>query len=200
MKTKQYKIDFNNRPLTAEFSDLTEQANGSVIIKYGETIILATAVMSENQREGLDYFPLTVDYEEKFYAVGKILGGRFMRREGRPSDEAVLNGRMIDRTLRPLFDARIRNEIQIVTTVLSVDEDNDPDVLAILASSLALAASDIPWDGPIGCVRISKVNNKLVINPTYEEKEQSDFDLVVCGKDGKINMLEGQAIKSLKKK
>ena len=193
MKTKTFKVDFNNRPLVAEFSDLTEQTNGAVILKYGDTVVMATVVMSDNQKEGLDYFPLTVDYEERFYAVGKILGGRFTRREGRPSKEAVLNGRMIDRTLRPLFDRKIRNEIQVVATVLSVDEDNDPDVLAMLASSLALAASDVPWEGPIGALRIGRVNEKLVINPTQEEKEGSDMDLVVCGKDGKINMIEGGA-------
>ena len=190
---KEFKIDFNNRPLTAEFSDLTEQANGSVIVTYGETVILATAVMSEHQRENIGYFPLTVDYEEKFYAAGKILGGRFMRREGRPSEEATLNSRMIDRTLRPLFDKRIRNEIQVVATALSVDETNDPDVLAILAASLALSTSDIPWSGPVGAVRIGRIENKFVINPTYEEKEKSDLDMVVCGKDGKINMIEGDA-------
>jgi len=188
---KKFEINFHNRPLTAEFSDLTEQANGSVVVKYGDTAIMATAVMSENKREGLDYFPLTVDYEEKFYAAGRILGGRFMRREGRPSEEAVLNGRMIDRTLRPLFDKRTRNEIQIVTTTLSVDEENDPDIPAIIASSLALATSDIPWNGPIGAVRIGRISDKLIINPTYEERKQSDLDLVICGKDGKINMIEG---------
>ncbi|MFH1979101.1 MAG: polyribonucleotide nucleotidyltransferase [Patescibacteria group bacterium] len=193
MKIKKFEIDFHNRPLVAEFSDLTEQANGSVIVKYGETAIMATVVMSENSREGLGYFPLTVDYEEKFYAAGKILGGRFMRREGRPSEEAVLNGRMIDRTLRPLFDKRIRNEIQVVATALSIDENNDPDVIGILAASLALATSDIPWNGPIGALRISRIDGKLIINPTYEEKKDADLDLVICGKDEKINMIEGMA-------
>ncbi|MCF7836064.1 MAG: polyribonucleotide nucleotidyltransferase [Candidatus Marinimicrobia bacterium] len=193
METKKFELEFNNRPLVAEFSDITEQTNGAVILKYGDTVIMATAVMSDNQRDGLDYFPLTVDYEERFYAVGKILGGRFTRREGRPSKDAILTSRMIDRTLRPLFDKRIRNEIQVVTTVLSVDEDNDPDVLAMVAASIALATSDIPWGGPVGAVRIGRVNEKFVINPTQEEKEKSDMDLVVCGKDGKINMIEGGA-------
>jgi len=176
---------FHDRPLVVEFSNLTEQANGSVILKYGETTIMATAVMSENAKEGLDHFPLMVDYEEKFYAVGKILGGRFMRREGRPSDEAVLNGRMVDRTLRPLFDHRIRNEVHVVVTALSIeDEKNDPDVIGILAASLALATSDIPWNGPIGAIRIGRVNNNFVINPVNGTKEESDLDLVVCGKIG----------------
>lgn len=193
MQKKEFKTDFNNRPLAAEFSDLTEQANGSVVVTYGETVVMATAVISESQREGLNYFPLSVDYEEKFYAAGKILGGRFMRREGRPSEKAVLNGRMIDRTLRPLFDKRIRNDIQVVATVLSIDEENDPDVIAIFAASLALAVSDIPWDGPIGVVRMGKIGKKFVINPTREEKEKSDLDLVICGKEGRINMIEGKA-------
>ncbi len=186
-------MEFHGRLLMAEFTDLAEQTNGSVILKYGETIVMATAVMSENQREGIDYFPLTVDYEEKFYAAGKILGSRFVRREGKPSEEAVLNCRMIDRTLRPLFDKKIRNEIQVVTTALSVDEVNDPDVLAILAASLTIATSDIPWDGPIGALRIARINGEFVINPTWPQKEKADMELIVCGKNGKINMIEGKA-------
>jgi len=192
MIEKKYELDFNGRPLVAEFSDITEQANGSVTVKCGETIVMATAVMAEHAREGMSYFPLSVDYEEKFYAAGKILGSRFMRREGRPSEEAVLNGRMIDRTLRPLFDKRIRNDIQIVTSPVSLDEENDPDVLAILSASLALATSDIPWNGPIGAVRVAKIGDDFVINPSYEQKEGADLEMVVCGKDGKINMIEGQ--------
>ncbi|MFC1751523.1 polyribonucleotide nucleotidyltransferase [Patescibacteria group bacterium] len=193
MKTKEYRMDFHNRPLVAEFTDITEQANGSVILKYGDTTVLATAVMSERQRDGLDYFPLSVDYEEKFYAVGKILGGRFMKREGRPSEEAVLNGRMVDRTLRPLFDKRIRNDMQVVVSVLSVDDENDPDTLSVLAASIALATSDIPWAGPVGALRVGRIDGKFIINPTFEEKEKSDIDLVICGKDNKINMIEGEA-------
>lgn len=193
LNSKKFQLDFHNRPLTAEFSDLAEQANGSVIITYGQTSVMATAVMSSYTKEGLDHFPLMVDYEEKFYAAGRILGSRFMRREGKPSEEAILNGRMIDRTLRPLFDRRMRNEIQIIATALSVDEDNDPDVLAILAGSLALSTSDIPWDGPVGAVRMARVNGKFIINPTYKEKIEADLDLVICGKNGKINMIEGEA-------
>ena len=191
MKTKKYEMDFHGRTLTAEFSDLTEQANGSVVVKYGETTILSTAVMSDGIREGIGYFPLTVEYEEKFYAAGKILGGRFTRREGRPSDEAILNGRMIDRTLRPLFDKRIRNDIQVVAAPLSLDEENDPDTISILAASLALTTSDIPWDGPIGAVRICKIDGKFITNPTYEQKENADLDLLICGREGHINMIDG---------
>lgn len=193
IEKKEYKIDFAGRPLVAEFSNLTEQANGSVVVKYGETIVIATAVMAKHQREGLGYFPLAVDYEEKFYAAGKILGGRFMRREGRPSEAAVLNSRMIDRTLRPLFDKRIRNDIQIIVMALSVDEANDPGIPAILAASLALATSDIPWNGPIGALRIGRIKEQFVFNPTYQQKEESDIDLVICGKNNKINMIEGDA-------
>ncbi|MFC1756774.1 polyribonucleotide nucleotidyltransferase [Patescibacteria group bacterium] len=193
IESKEYKIDLNNRPLTAEFSNLTEQANGSVIVRYGDTSVMATAVMSENQREGLGYFPLTIDYEEKFYAAGRILGGRFIRREGRPSEQSVLNGRMVDRTLRPLFDKRIRNDIQVVVTTLSIDKENSPDTIAIIAASLALATSDIPWEGPVGAIRIGRIDGKFIVNPTYEQKEESDLDLVICGKNGKINMIEGIA-------
>lgn len=192
IESKKYELDFNNRPLVAEFSNLAEQANGSVLLKYGETAVLATVVMSKNVKEGLDHFPLMVDYEEKFYAAGRILGSRFMRREGKPSEEAILNGRMIDRTLRPLFDRKIRNEVQVIATALSVDDDNDPDILAVLASSLALATSNIPWDGPLAALRISRIQDKFVINPTFKEKMEADLNLVICGKDGKINMIEGE--------
>src|SRR3989344_2581302 len=147
MQKKEFSTTIGGKTLTATFTDLAENANGSVMLRYGNTIVLATAVMSENERQGIDYFPLTVDYEEKFYAAGQILGSRFMRREGRPSDEAVLSGRAVDRTIRPLFESHIRNEVQVVITVLSLEKD-DPDVLAINAASLALAVSDIPWGGP----------------------------------------------------
>lgn len=153
MKIKEYSIEIGGKPLIAQFTDLADQANGSVIVRYGNTTVLATAVMSAYEREGLGYFPLTVDYEEKFYAVGAILGSRFMRREGRPSEEAVLSGRAVDRTIRPLFEKHIRNDIQVVITILSLDED-DPGIPAINAASLALAVSDIPWSGPVSAVRI----------------------------------------------
>jgi len=191
MKKKEFSIEVAGKQLTAVFSDLTEQANGSVIIKYGNTSVLATAVMSKNE-EGGSWFPLTVDYEERFYAAGQILGGQYTRREGRPSDEAVLSGRIIDRTIRPLFDQRMRHSIQVVITVLSIEED-DPDVLAVIASSLALGTSDIPWNGPVSAVRIGKQkSNGFIANPTYvfRNDEGFDTDIVACGKDGKINMIE----------
>ena len=167
MQKKEYSVEIGGKTLTAIFTDLAEQAQGSVLLKYGETIVLATACMSHDKQEGLGFFNLTVDYVEKFYAAGKILGSRFVRREGRPSEEAILACRVIDRTLRPLFDQSMRHAIQVIVTVISVDE-NDPTILAVNAASLALAVSNIPWAGPVGCVRIGKYtdtnNEKLTIN------------------------------------
>lgn len=190
MKKKEYSMEIGGKTMTAQFNDLANQTNGSVMLSYGDTIILATAVMSKNKKEGINWFPLTVDYEEKFYAAGQILGGRFMKREGKPSDEAVLSGRVVDRTIRPLFDQHIRNEIQVIITVLSLG-DYDPDVLAVNAASLALATSDIPWNGPVSSVRIGK-NGNYKTNPTYEFIKDGalEIDLVACGKDGNINMIE----------
>lgn len=182
--------------MTAVFTDLAEQAHGSVMLKYGDTIVLATACMSKDSQSGLGFFNLTVDYAEKFYAAGKILGSRFVRREGKPSEEAVLASRVIDRTLRPLFDQSIRHAVQIIVTVISVD-DNDPTILAVNAASLALAVSNIPWNGPVGCVRIGKYDSDvLVINPSQtlrEDESQYKYDLTICGKDGNINMIEASA-------
>ena len=193
MEKKEYSIEIGGKTITAQFSDLAERTNGSVVLRCEDTVVLATAVMSQNKKEGQNWFPLTVDYEEKFYAAGRILGSRFMRREGRPSDEAVLSGRVIDRTIRPLFNQQIRNEIQVVTTVLSIN-GYDPDILAVNAASLALAISDIPWDGPVSAVRIVKnqENNTFKVNPTYSEREADDVELeiVACGRDGNINMIE----------
>jgi len=178
--------------MTAEFSDLADQADGSVIVRLGDTTVLATAVMGREVNEGASWFPLTVDYEERFYAIGAILGSRYMRREGRPSDEATLSGRIVDRTIRPLFDQWIRNEIQIIITILSLGED-DPDTLAVIAASLALGTSDIPWNGPVGAVRIGQNGDQeFVVNPSYNFRKEDGYilDLLVCGKDNKINMIE----------
>lgn len=185
-------MELNGRKLSAEFNDLVENANGSVILRYGATAVLATAVMSKKPKEGAGFFPLTVDYEEKFYATGQILGSRYTRREGKPSDEAILSGRITDRTIRPLFDQWIRNDIQVVLTILSLDQD-DPDVLGVIAASLALGVSKIPFNGPVSSIRIAKhKNNGFVINPTYVERDHEtyDLDLLACGKDGNINMIE----------
>jgi len=195
MQKKEFSTEFGGRTLTATFTDMADQTNGSVLVKYGESVILATAVMSKFEKTGSDYFPLTVDYEEKFYAVGRILGGRFVKREGKPSEEAVLSGRIIDRTIRPLFDQRIRREMQVVATVLSIDADNDPDILGVIGASLALGTSDIPWNGPASAIRlgITKGSDNIIINPTYAERENSALELLVCGKDGKVNMIESEA-------
>lgn len=195
MQRKSYSLEIGGKPMTAEFTDLAEQAHGSVILRYGNTAVLATAVMSEKTRDDIDYFPLTVDYEERFYAAGRILGSRFIKREGRPSDQAILSGRVVDRTIRPLFPSHLRNEVQVVITVLSLDED-DPDMVAVNAASLALATSDIPWGGPVAAVRIGqKVNGEFIINPTYAERDAEDttLDLLACGLGGAINMIEVSA-------
>jgi polyribonucleotide nucleotidyltransferase len=193
MKTKKFSTEFGGKTLTAEFSNLAEQANGSCLVRYGDTVVMANAVMSKLKREGLSYFPLSVDYEEKFYAAGQILGSRFLRREGRPSDEAILGSRLIDRSIRPLFNKQIRNDIQVVVMALSIDEENDPDVPAVIAASLSLGVSDIPWKGPIGCIRIGLKDGKFLVNPSYKEREGLEIDTIICGKNGKINMIEAAA-------
>lgn len=188
--------------MTAEFNDWADQANGSVVLRYGNSMVMATVVMGSKEST-LDYFPLSVEYEEKFYAAGAILGSRFMRREGRPSDEAVLSGRVVDRTIRPLFPKGLKRDVQVIITVLSI-EDQDTDVLAVNAASLALATSNIPWNGPVSAVRIGQKegSDSFIINPTYVERGaeyshgatdmQTDahLDLLACGKDGLINMIE----------
>lgn len=192
MKKKEFSMELGGRKLTAEFNDLVENATGSVLLRYGNTVILATAVISKNLKEGGDYLPLTVEFEERFYATGKILGSRYVRREGKPSDEAILSGRIVDRTIRPLFDQWIRNEIQVVVTVLAVDQD-DPDILGVIAASLALGVSKIPFHGPVSAVRIGKHRNDgFQLLPTFLERDNENYevDLVACGKDGLINMIE----------
>jgi len=196
MQKKEYSLDLAGEKLSATFSDLTDQTNGSVLVRLGQTLVLATVVMSAGQRDDIDYFPLTVEYEEKFYATGKILGSRFQKREGKPSDEAVLSGRIVDRTIRPLFDDYIRNEIQVVLTVLSIDAKNDPDTVAVIAASLALGTSNIPWNGPASAVRIglaSETDSDFSINPSYEKRQEAFLDLLVCGQEEKINMIESEA-------
>ncbi|MDE2144528.1 MAG: polyribonucleotide nucleotidyltransferase [Patescibacteria group bacterium] len=193
LQRKQFSLEIGGRTLKLEVSKLAEQANFSVLGSYGKTTVLATAVMAKKDND-VDYLPLTVNYEEKFYAGGRILGSRFLRRENRPSDEAILSGRLIDRALRPLFNQKIRREIQVVITVLSYDGENDPDFLGLVAASTALAASDIPWNGPIAGVRLLKLKDKdgFVLNPTNEElkSENTEFDTFVAGVNGKINMIE----------
>ncbi len=191
MQKKEFKIDLAGKELVAEFNDLAVRSNSSVLMRYGDTAILVTANMGG--KKDLDYFPLSVEYEEKFYASGAILGSRFQRREGRPSDEAILSARIVDRTIRPLFDHSLRREVQVVITVLSLGED-DPDVLAVIGASLALGTSSIPWGGPVSAVRLGMLNGsqELIVNPTYKEREfeNEKLDLLACGKDGLINMIE----------
>ncbi len=189
MNKKEYSIEVGGKTLSAEFNDLADQTNGSVMVRYGNTIVMATAVMSKELKEG-DFFPLTVDYEERFYATGKILGSRFMRREGRPSTDAILSGRIVDRTIRPLFNQKMRNEVQIILTTISVDQD-DPDVVSVIAASLALGTSDIPWNGPVSAVRMAK-DGQWIINPNFKAREEAgiSMEMVACGKDGMINMIE----------
>lgn len=189
-------MEIGGKTLTATFTDLAEQAAGSVMLKYGETVVLATACMSKDSQKGLGFFNLTVDYVEKFYAAGKISGSKFVKREGKPSEEAILASRVIDRTLRPLFDQSIRHAVQMIVTVIAVD-DNDSMVLAVNAASIALSVSNIPWAGPIGCVRIGKyTDDNLLINASTKLREDDSaykYDMTVCGKNGHINMIEASA-------
>lgn len=190
MQIKKFELEVAGKKIQAEFGKLAVQANGSVIVQLGDTVILATAVMSKSLREGINYFPLLVDYEERLYAAGKIKGSRFIKRETRPSDEAILSGRLIDRTIRPLFPEGMRNDVQIIITVLSVDGINDPDIPSILGASLALVGSDIPWNGPVAAVRIAYLDKKFIVNPSYEEREKSLLDIVFSGTSDRINMIE----------
>ncbi len=190
LKKKQFTTEVAGRTLTLEVSRLADQANGAVIAKYGGTVVLAATVMSHHDKKG-DYFPLMVDFEEKFYAVGKILGSRFMRREGKASDGAVLSSRLIDRSVRPLFDGRMRREVQIVTTVLAYDEENDPEFVALMAASAALAISNIPWNGPLAALRVARIGGEVVLNPLNKHLNDSiEFDSFVSGTTGRINMIE----------
>ncbi len=193
MEKKVYTTDVEGKKLTATFTNLTNQAHGSVLVTMGETVVLVTAVMSKRASESASYFPLSVEFEERFYAAGQILGSRFQRREGKPSDGAILSARIVDRTIRPLFNHGIRNEVQVVVTVLGTGED-DPDVLGVIGASLALSVSDIPWGGPVGAVRIGKRRGtgEIIINPTYPERETDvlTYEVLACGKDGSINMIE----------
>jgi len=207
MDSKIFKLKINKKELIIESKNLAEQANGSILVRYGDTLVLTTCVISEGDRVDLDFLPLFVEYEEKYYAAGKIKGPRYIKRESRPSDEAVCNARLIDRAIRPRFPKNLARETQVITTILSWDGENDPDVLGIVAASTALSISDIPWKGPIAAVRVCKKDGKFILNPTYEERENSDFDIVFTAvlpdgprqgrevledKEILINMIEGR--------
>jgi polyribonucleotide nucleotidyltransferase len=186
------QIDFGGRSFSIESGKVAKQANGSVMVQYGETVVLVTAVASEKKREGLDFIPLTVNYLEMTYAAGRIPGG-FFKREGRPTDRETLISRFIDRPLRPLFPKGFQNEVQIIATVLSADQDNDPSILGMIGASSALVLSDIPFDGPIAGAKVGRIDGEFVLNPTHEELEMSDIDLFVAGSENAIIMVEGSA-------
>lgn len=188
----QVTCEFGGRPLVIETGHLAKQANGSVLVKYGETVVLVTAVASKVKKEGIDFFPLTVDYQEKFYAAGKIPGG-FFKREGRPTTDATLSARLIDRPLRPSFAEGYVNETQVIATVLSVDQQNDPDIAALIGASAALEVSDIPFLEAIAGVKVGYVNGEFVVNPTPEQFKESELNLLVAGNRNAILMVEGSA-------
>ncbi|MCL2096472.1 MAG: polyribonucleotide nucleotidyltransferase [Oscillospiraceae bacterium] len=187
-----FEYELAGRKLTVETGKMAQLANGSVLVRYGDTAILATATASEKPRDGIDYMPLAVDYEERLYAVGKIPGS-FMKREGRPSEKAVLTSRVIDRPIRPLFPKDLRNDIVLALTVLSVDQDNSPEIAAMLGASVALSISDIPWNGPIAGVFVGLVNGGIIINPTAAEREISELELTVAASKEKVVMIEAGA-------
>lgn len=197
MSAKKFKTEIEGKELSVEIGKLAQQANGSTLVKYGQTAVLATAVMSDRPSDR-PYFPLMVDYEEKLYAAGKIKGSRWIKREGRPTDEAILTGRLVDRTIRPLFNSKIRNDIQIVLTVLSFDGENDPALPALIGASVAVSISDIPWQGPVAGISIGQPQQEeWIITPTLNAKEKSGSEIFITGieKDSEIliNMIEGQA-------
>ena len=192
MAKQEFHLDFCGRGITVETGEIAKQADGAVIIRYGDTVTLSTACASNQAKEGIDFFPLTVSFEEKLYSVGKIPGG-FLRREGRPSEHATLTARMIDRPIRPLFAEGFRYEVQVVNTVLSVDQDASPEMAAMFGASLALCISDIPFNGPIAGVKVGRINGELVANPTVAQMEESDIDLTVAGTAQALNMVEAGA-------
>ena len=189
---KVYELEFFGRTLKVEVGELAKQANGAVIVRYDDTVILSSACCAKVAKTGIDFFPLTVTFEEKLYSVGKIPGS-FLRREGRPSEHAVLTARIIDRPIRPLFDENFRNEVQIVNYALSVNPDVTPEMTALLGSSLALCVSDIPFSTPVAGVKVGYVDGEFITNPTREEMEKSLIDLTVAGTKDAINMVEAGA-------
>ncbi len=190
--SKIYETQVAGRTLSLEFGKVAGLANGSVIVRYGDTAVISCATASDKPREGIDFFPLSIDYEEKMYAVGKIPGG-FTRREGKPSEHAILTSRVIDRPMRPLFPKDLRNDVSIVSTVVSVEQDNSPEFCAMIGSSIAVSVSDIPFNGPVAAVYVGLVDGNFVINPTVEEREKSDLNLIVSGSSEKVVMIEAGA-------
>lgn len=193
MDVKRLSSQIGDKKIEFETGRMALQANAAVLARQGDTVVLATAVMGSNPREGIDFFPLLVDYEERLYAAGKIKGSRWVKREGKASEEAVLSGRVIDRSIRPMFPDGMRNDVQVVVTVLSIDGENEADILAVNAASLALCISDIPFEGPISSVRVGRINNEFVLNPSREQLKDSDLDLIVSGTENHIIMVEAGA-------
>ncbi|WHH58985.1 polyribonucleotide nucleotidyltransferase [Petroclostridium sp. X23] len=189
---KTFTMDLAGRPFTIEVGRLAQLASGSVLVRYGETVVIVTATASDKPREGIDFFPLSVDYEERLYAVGKIPGS-FMKREGKPTEKAILTSRVIDRPIRPLFPKDLRNDVTVVATVLSVEQDNSPEIAAMIGASAAISISDIPFNGPIGGVSVGLVNGKFIINPNTEQRDESILQLTVAGSKEKIVMIEAGA-------
>mgnify|MGYP001417893089 FL=1 len=189
---KAFSMELAGRTLTVETGKMAQLANGSVLVRYGDTVILSTATASSQPREGIDFFPLSVDFEERLYSVGKIPGG-FIKREGKPSEKAILTSRVIDRPIRPLFPKDLRNDVVIVNTVLSVDQDNSPEIAAMIGTSAALSISDIPWNGPIGGVVLGLVDGEVVINPDTKQREKSQMYVTLAGTKEKITMIEAGA-------
>lgn len=190
-----WKIKLGAKEVLFEATDLAQQANGAFLMRTGDTVLLVTAVISRNQGTNMGFIPLSVEYEERFYAAGKILGSRFVRREGKPADEAILTARVIDRAIRPLFAKGLSQEVQVIATCLSWDQENDPDMLGLLGASASLCTSDIPWNGPLAAARVGRLNNSFILNPTYAQRAKGDMDIVFAGikKNSKflINMIEG---------
>ena len=182
---KKFQYKLAGRDLHVTIGKVAEQASGSCLIQYGDTVVLVAVTASKKPRDGIDFFPLSVDYEEKLYSVGKFPGG-FIKREGRPSEKAILTSRLIDRPLRPLFPKGYRNDVQVIATVLSVDQDYSPEIIAMIGSSISLSISDIPFDGPTASVLVGLIDGKYIINPNIEEREASEINLVVSGTKDEI--------------
>ena len=189
---KSYSMELAGRTLTVDIGRVAAQANGAVFIKYGDTTVLSTATASDKPRDGVDFFPLSVEFEEKMYSVGKIPGG-FNKREGKASENAILTDRVIDRPMRPLFPKDMRNDVSVVMTVLSVDPDNSPEITGMIATSIALSISDIPWNGPVASINVGYVDGELVLNPTLEQRAKNRLNLTVAGSAEKIVMIEAGA-------
>lgn len=193
IEENNFTLEWAGKQLSVQTGVMAQQTNGSCLVRHGETVVLVTAVMSDTQKEDINFFPLLTDYEEKLYAAGKIKGSRFVKRETAPSDEAKLSARLVDRSIRPLFSKDMRYEVQVVITVLSVDGENDPDVPALIGASIALHTSNIPWAGPVAGIRVSKLNGQWIFNPNYEQREAADFEVLVAGDGENTIMLEAGA-------